>query len=67
MKQLKIAITGQGRSGRGFHGGYILPAPDAYKGGRYADSFPVIPVKTAGAAEGPAKQERKRFVKGRPS
>jgi predicted dehydrogenase len=40
MKQLRIAIIGQGRSGRGFHGHYILSAPDKYKVVYVVDSIP---------------------------
>jgi predicted dehydrogenase len=40
MKQLKIAIIGQGRSGRDIHGKYILSAPDKYKVVYVVDSIP---------------------------
>ncbi|MDR3147856.1 MAG: Gfo/Idh/MocA family oxidoreductase, partial [Treponema sp.] len=40
MKQLNIAIIGQGRSGRGFHGSYILSAPDRYRVVYVVDSIP---------------------------
>jgi predicted dehydrogenase len=40
MKQLKVAIIGQGRSGRGFHGKYILSAPERYKVVYAVDSIP---------------------------
>jgi predicted dehydrogenase len=40
MKQLKIAIIGQGRSGRDIHGKYILSAPDRYKMAYVVDAIP---------------------------
>jgi predicted dehydrogenase len=40
MKQLKIAIIGQGRSGRDIHGKYILSAPDKYKVAYVVDAIP---------------------------
>ena len=40
MKQLNIAIIGQGRSGRDIHGKYILSAPDKYKIVYIVDAIP---------------------------
>jgi predicted dehydrogenase len=40
MKQLRIAIIGQGRSGRDIHGKYILSAPRKYKIVYVVDNIP---------------------------
>ena len=40
MKQLNIAIIGQGRSGRDIHGRYILSAPQRYKAVYVVETIP---------------------------
>ncbi|MDR0450519.1 MAG: Gfo/Idh/MocA family oxidoreductase [Treponema sp.] len=40
MKQLNIALIGQGRSGRDIHGKYILSAPERYRVAYVADLIP---------------------------
>jgi predicted dehydrogenase len=40
MKQLKIALIGQGRSGRDIHGKYILGAPERYKAAYVVEAIP---------------------------
>jgi len=40
MKQLNIAIIGQGRSGRDIHGKYILSAPEKYRAAYIVEAIP---------------------------